>query len=113
MASFSRLVGRQTTVVLFLSASLCVSLARAQSDGQIRLQVTDALGAVTKATGTIRNPAAHTSKAFETDPQGAHTFSGLPYGDYEIQVVKPGFAAKTVHIEVRSATPVKETVSSR
>ena len=110
MESFSRLAGKQSAVALFLTIALGTPPAGAQSDGQIRLQVKDTSGRVARAAGTIRSMAANTSQAFETDPQGAYIFSGLPYGDYDVQVVKSGFAAKTVHVGVRSATPVEETV---
>ena len=105
-----RLAGRQVTAAVFIAIAFGTSLASAQSAGQIRLQVKDTSGASAPAGGTIHSVAANTSKAFETDRQGSFTFSALPYGDYEVQVAKPGFATKTVHIEVRSATPVELTV---
>ena len=109
MESFFRFAGK---LLLVASASVGFGAlpARAQSDGQIRLQVKDASGAPTKASGTIRSVNGAAGQPFETDPQGSYTFSGLVHGGYDVQVVKPGFAAKTIRIDVRSATPAERTV---
>jgi outer membrane receptor protein involved in Fe transport len=87
------------------------SLYAAQSGGDIRLQVNDSSGAFVKASGVFRNLDAKTQKPFDTDAQGAAAFSDLAFGRYEIQVSSYRFETQTVRVDVRSATPVAQTVT--
>ncbi len=94
-----------------LSFAFGAQLGWAQADGSIRLQVKDPSGAVTKASGSLRNLDTKTDTPFETDAQGAFVFSGLPHNRFEIRVQKEGFAAKTVQANVSSAASLDETVT--
>jgi outer membrane receptor protein involved in Fe transport len=90
---------------------LGASFAAAQTNGDIRLQIKDPSGAAVRASGTLRNLDAKTETHFETDAQGAYEFTNLPYNRYEIQVTKEGFATRTARVDVRSATPVAQTLT--
>ena len=83
----------------------------AQENGDIRLEVRDPSGAVTKASGTLRNLDTGAERTFETNAQGVFDFANLPYSRYQIRISKNGFATQTVRVDVRSATPVSQTVT--
>ena len=71
------LVGRTVSTVCL--AVLGASLAAAQTNGDIRLQIKDPSGAAVRASGTLRNLDAKTETHFETDALGIYEFTNLPY----------------------------------
>src|SRR6202790_3746806 len=81
------------------------------SSGEIRLQVKDASDAAIEASGSIQGLATGVHREFQTDDKGLHTFTTLPFGVYRIEVERPGFAQKTLRVEVRSEAPINETVT--
>ena len=99
--------------VLRLAAVLCwgAALSYAQNVGEIRLAVKDATGASVRAGGTIEGLATGVHRDFETDDKGLHTFTGLPFGIYAIDVKRDGFAPKSLRVEVRTEAPVMEGVT--
>ena len=101
---------RRTVSTVYL-AFLGASFAGAQTNGDIRLQVRDLSGTAVRASGTLRNLDAKTETHFETDAQGAYEFANLPFNRYEIQVTKEGFATGTARVDVRSATPLSQTLT--
>jgi outer membrane receptor protein involved in Fe transport len=103
------LVGRTVSIVCL--AFLGTSFAGAQTNGDIRLQVKDPSGAAVRAPGVLKNLDAKTETHFETDAQGAYEFTNLPFSHYEIQVTKEGFATRAARVEVRSATPLSQTLT--
>src|ERR1700722_6832866 len=98
-------------VVLIFLTLIVASLLRAQENGAIRLGVKDPSGAAVEASGTLRNLDNGTEQPFRTNAQGSFDFSNLRYGRYRIRVVKDGFSAQTVQVQVRSAAPVEQTVT--
>ena len=94
--------------VLRLAAVLCLgaALSYAQNVGEIRLAVKDATGASVQAGGTIEGLATGVHRDFQTDDKGLHTFTGLPFGIYAIDVKRDGFAPKSLRVEVRTEAPV-------
>jgi hypothetical protein len=99
--------------VLRLAAVLCLgaALSYAQNVGEIRLAVKDATGASVQAGGTIEGLATGVHRDFQTDDKGLHTFTGLPFGIYAIDVKRDGFAPKSLRVEVRTEAPVMEGVT--
>jgi outer membrane receptor protein involved in Fe transport len=110
MVNVVRASRSRSVAVLFLSLIGSATLW-AQANGEIRLQVKDPSGASVKASGILRNLDTKTETPFDTDAQGAFDFANLPHNHFEIQVSKEGFAAQTVRVNVRSATPVAQTVT--
>jgi outer membrane receptor protein involved in Fe transport len=88
---------------------MLVSLFAQDTIGEIRLQVKDSSGAAAEASGTLKNLAGASEKPFQTDAQGTSDFRKLPYGRYQIQVSKRGFATQSVFVDVSSAAPVSVT----
>ncbi len=105
---------RRARSVLWISLCAVVlpSVLPAQyPSGEIRLEVRDASGAAMQVSGRIQNPATKMDTNFQTDAQGAWTFSALPYGRYRLEISKAGFATQVVSVEVRSPAPVLRTVA--
>ncbi|MFN0101191.1 MAG: TonB-dependent receptor [Bryobacteraceae bacterium] len=82
-----------------------VFAAKLLAQGEIRLQVTDSSGAPMPASGTLN------ARRFDTDPKGAVTLGNLAGGSYRLTVNKPGFAAKSLTIDITGAAPVSRTIA--
>lgn len=82
-----------------------------QNVGSIRLEVQDPSGAPMAAAGRIVNPTAGIDRRFRTDAQGTATVDGLPYGSYQVEITKDGFATRTILVDVRSSAPVARTIA--
>jgi hypothetical protein len=93
---------------LFLMSIL---LCGQSQPGEIRIQVQDSSGLATEASGKLESPASNTDLSFQTNPQGAYTFSNLPPGRYRLEVLKIGFATQSLLIDVPPGTPVSRTVT--
>jgi outer membrane biosynthesis protein TonB len=64
--------------------------------------VTDQSGAIIpQATVELRQLAGNSTNNARTDPSGQFKFSGLPPGQYELQVTAPGFRRTTQRVEVQ------------
>jgi hypothetical protein len=85
----------------------------AQSNsGTIHGSVLDPSGAVIAgAAVTIENPVSHYSRIAVSDSQGKFELENLPYNNYHLTAVAPGFQAATEDINVRSAVPMELKVS--
>jgi len=84
---------------------------RAQSAGEIRLEVKDPSGAAMQAAGTLRGLSSGVERAFQTDAQGEAVLASLPYGRYRLEVSAEGFAAYAALIDVQSSSPAERTVT--
>ena len=89
---------------------LPVLLCGQAQPGEIRIQVQDSSGLAMEASGKLESLASKTDFSFQTDPQGAYTFSNLPFGPYRLEVSKAGFATQSILIDLQSGTPVSRTV---
>ena len=96
-----------------LLACLAVSpIAHAQRPaGEVRIEVKDPSGAAVAASGKLENIASGTVQRFQTDAQGAHSFAGLPFGRYRLEVTASGFATQSVAWMSSPLTPVSKTVT--
>jgi outer membrane receptor protein involved in Fe transport len=79
------------------------------SSGEIRLEVKDPSGAGMQA--SVHLAGVGGDRRFQTDAQGAYTFSNLASGRYRLEVSKDGFTTQSMLIDVQSATPVSRTVT--
>lgn len=85
--------------------------ALAQVDyGELRLKVADPSGASISASVKLTCAGNGYVKTFNIDASGTIAVHSMPYGVYQVQVTKPGFASALTSIEVRSALPVAEDI---
>jgi outer membrane receptor protein involved in Fe transport len=98
--------GRWTGTVLSLAV---VCLLRAQPPtGAITIQVQDPSGAALQASGRVRGPV---ERGFRTDSRGFFRFDQLPFGRYQVDISRSGFASQSVTIDLASATTVAQTIT--
>jgi outer membrane receptor protein involved in Fe transport len=79
--------------------------------GEIKVEVKDSSGAPMQASGVIESVTTGFRRAFQSDPQGVHTLSGLPFGSYRLRVSREGFSTYTATIGIASPSPVTHAVS--
>ena len=85
--------------------------ALAQVDyGELRLKVADPSGAAVSASVELTCAGNGYAKTFAVDTSGTLAVHSMPYGVYQIQISKSGFAPSSTSVEVRSALPVAENV---
>ena len=97
------------TILLFCAVALLAALPmKAQSAGTIRGSVLDPSGAAIKgATVQIQNPVSHYSQSTQTDSQGNFVFANIPYNNYHVSAVAPGFESGEQDADVRSSIAVE------
>ncbi|HXK03770.1 MAG TPA: TonB-dependent receptor [Verrucomicrobiae bacterium] len=79
--------------------------------GEIRVEVKDPSGAFMRAAGKLEDLQSRTTRSFHTDANGRYTFRNLSYGRYRLEVSRQGFATQSVPVEVRSSTPVVQSMT--
>jgi outer membrane receptor protein involved in Fe transport len=89
---------------------LAISAQARDPTGSLRIEVKDPSGAAVAASGKLEAVASGTVLAYETNAEGAHSFTDLAYGRYRLEVTAAGFATQSVTFEVASAGPVVRTV---
>src|SRR5208282_4822300 len=97
---------RFVALVLFCASSLF-----GQSNvGELRLKVTDPSSLAVKTTVQIVSEANQYRNTLDTDNQGNLDVQRLPYGVYQIQIAKSGFAPVSQTVEIRSSIPTEYTI---
>ena len=81
--------------------------------GELRLKLTDPSGTGVLASVELTCAGNGYGKTFTSDASGKLAVQSMPYGIYEIQVIKSGFAPLSTSVDVRSALPVSESISLR
>jgi hypothetical protein len=100
------LLKRLATTLLILSA-----FAHAQTNsGELHLKVIDPAGVGVKTVVQLVSEANQYQNALSTDEQGSVDVQRLPYGLYELEIERPGFAEVSESIEIRSSIPVNYSV---
>jgi TonB-dependent Receptor Plug Domain len=85
--------------------------ALAQVDyGELRLKVADPSGAGVPASVRLTCAGNGYDKMLTIDASGTLAVQSMPYGVYQVQVTKSGFAPVSAFVEVRSALPVAESI---
>src|ERR1700739_3210484 len=77
--------------------------------GEIKLQVVDPSGAILRASGNIKGRG--TDRNFQTDAHGDSSLSGLAFGTYQLKISSPGFASRTLTVDIHSSVHVSQTVT--
>ena len=91
---------------------LAAAPALAQSDsGGLRLHVTDPAGRGVQVTVHLVSEANQYNASLETDRQGDLDVARLPYGVYQLEVARAGFAPVAQTVTVRSSIPVSDSIA--
>ena len=78
--------------------------------GELRLKIADPSGAGIQASVELTCAGNGYDETFTSDPSGTLAVQTMPYGVYQIQIKRPGFAPYTTSVELRSALPVAENI---
>jgi hypothetical protein len=78
--------------------------------GELRLKLTDQSGTGVQASVELTCAGNGYGKTFTSNASGNLAVQSMPYGIYQIQVSKSGFATFSTSAEVRSALPVSESI---
>lgn len=98
---------KRLAVLCALGVMLAPPIFGQSNRGELRLKVTDPSGHGVKTMVEIVCEANQYHKSLGTDGEGVLDIERLPYGDYQIQVEQPGFAAVSRSVQIRSAIPVE------
>jgi hypothetical protein len=89
---------------LFIVGSVAPLVAQLNT-GELHITVSDRGGRVPNASLTVSGDAVHYHDSFVTDASGEADLKILPFGVYVVRVTKPGFASRSINVEVRSSLP--------
>jgi len=90
-----------------LSLWIALPLLCQSNSGELRLKVTDPSGLGLKATVQIVSSANQYRNTLASSDQGNLDVQHLPYGIYQLEVGRPGFAPQADSIEIRSSLPTE------
>ncbi|MGA8088506.1 MAG: TonB-dependent receptor [Terracidiphilus sp.] len=94
------------SLILFAFSILTLAYGQA-NEGTLRLRVIDATGHPIETPIQLNSHGNQFSKTLTTDSDGTLTITHLPFGMYHIDIQRPGFAAISQSVEIRSAAPIK------
>jgi hypothetical protein len=95
-------------LAMFLIAAFAAPALVAQTNsGELRLSVVDPSGLGLKATVQITSRANQYRNSLWTDDQGHAVAQRLPFGRYQLEVSRAGFAESSQSIEIRSSLPAE------
>ena len=92
------------TLILALFLWALPMLAQS-STGELRLIVSDPAGLGLKSAVEVVSQGNEYRHTFATDDQGKLEVKRLPYGIYQLQITREGFAPDSESVDVRSALP--------
>lgn len=94
------------TILLALIAPYRFIVHAQVNVGELRLKVTDPLGAGIRVTVRLQNEASQYDNVLETDESGQLDAKRLPFGTYQLQIQEPRFAPCSEAVTVRSQLPI-------
>lgn len=95
---------------IILLACCLLRLWAQKGAGELRLLVSDPLGAGLEASGVLISQSTHVEHTFQTGSDGRTTLQALPFGPYRLQINRSGFAPYSALVEIRSAIPLTHRV---
>ncbi len=103
--------GRYTIGKYLAFVSLfAIPLIGQSNSGELLLKVTDPAGLGVKTTIQIRSAANQYRSNLTTSEQGNLDVQRLPYGIYQLESERPGFAPISESVEIRSSIPTQHTL---
>ncbi|HTX15281.1 MAG TPA: TonB-dependent receptor [Candidatus Baltobacteraceae bacterium] len=98
---------KKLLVLFFVGATVLFAQA---NDGELRLKITDPSGLGVKTTVEIQSEANQYRNTLTTDDRGSLDLQNLPFGKYQVEVSRSGFATASQVIEIRSTVPEERTI---
>jgi len=92
---------------------ITVPLLCQMNEGELRLRVTDPSDLRVRTFVQIASSANQYSATLSTNDQGELDVQRLPYGIYQLNVERPGFAPHSELVEIRSSLPAELTIQLR
>jgi hypothetical protein len=86
---------------------IALPLIGQSNSGELRLKVIEPTGLGAKATIQIVSSANQYRRAFVTSDQGSLDVEHLPFGIYQLEIERPGFAPRVDSVEIRSSLPTE------
>jgi hypothetical protein len=97
--------------IVFLLAAL--PLLGQSNRGELRVKVTDPAGLGLKVTVQLNSEANQYRNVLVTDERGELDVQRLPFGVYQLEISRPGFAVVSDSVQIRSSTPKEYVVQLR
>jgi hypothetical protein len=99
--------GRALILIVILIGISYPAAAQSVASGTVEGTVTDPTGAVIAgANVSIRNPITGYTQTATTDASGTFRFNNVPFNNYHMEVIQPGFDPAQQDVNVRSLVPV-------
>lgn len=86
---------------------IALPLLGQSNSGELRVRVIEPTGSGAKATIQIVSSANQYRRAFITSDQGILVIEHLPFGIYQLEIQRPGFAPRVESVEIRSSLPTE------
>jgi len=86
---------------------IALPLLGQSNSGELRLRVVEPTGLGAKATIQISSSANEYRRTLVTSDQGSLEIERLPYGIYQLEIQRPGFAPRVESVEIRSSLPTE------
>lgn len=99
------------TVLLACFAFYAPAVDAQANTGELRLKVLDPSGVGVKTTVRLQSEASQYDNTLETDDSGRLDAKRLPFGAYQVQIQRAGFAPYSQSVEVRSELPTDVDIS--
>ena len=91
----------------FVSSVACYAQSSSGNAGTLRGSVLDPSGAaIAGASVEVQNPVSHYTQTAQTDNQGNFALTNIPYNNYHLSAIAPGFQPATQDVDVRSPIPL-------
>jgi hypothetical protein len=97
------------TLLLFLIFVGLPAFAQ-ENYGELRLKVSDPSGRAVQAPVELISAASGYDQTLVSNASGELAIHDLPFGVYQVQIQKMGFAPYSISIEIRSALPVSKNI---
>lgn len=109
MKSTSKTAQVLAALVLVLLAARAAHSQRAH--GELRIELRDPLGAAAPGEAELVSGANQFRRTFHVGADGRYVVQDLPFGVYRLSLTSQGFAPWSALVEVRSAVPVRVSVT--
>lgn len=102
--------GRRRKAAAAIWVFCAVPMLAQSNSGELHLKVVDPAGLGVKATVEVVSEANQYRNALVTNEQGELVVQRLPYGIYQVEIRREGFAEESERVEIRSSLATRDTI---